>query len=216
MLSPFKGKMIMKKPISHISGFAFAASLLFGVSAMAQTVSPAEFKTSKTRIEADYKTEKAACDSQSGNAKDICIAQAKGKESVALAELDDSYTPTTKTAYKARVAKAEAAYDVAKLQCDDLSGNPKDVCIKKAKADLTSARADATARMKTATANITANEKTSAAKTEASSEAQKARADASAEKRAAQYKVEEEKCNALASTAKDTCLSQAKARYGAP
>ena len=40
------------------------------------------------------------------------------------------------------------------------------------------------------------------------------RTDAAAQKREAQYKVEKEKCDAFASTAKDNCLTQAKANFG--
>jgi hypothetical protein len=142
------------------------------------------------------------------------VAQAKGKESVALAELDNSYKPTVKTLYKVRVAKAESVYDVAKQQCDDLAGNPKDVCVKEAKASLTAAKADANVQMKTTTATATATDKTAAAQAKASSEVKEVRTDAAADKRAAQYKVEKEKCDALAATAKDTCMTNAQKSYG--
>ena len=35
---------------------------------------------------------------------------------------------------KARVAKADAAFDIAKEKCDDLNGDPKQACEKDAKA----------------------------------------------------------------------------------
>ena len=41
------------------------------------------------------------------------------------------------------MAKAETTYAVAKERCDDLSGNPKDVCVKEAKAAEVKAKADA-------------------------------------------------------------------------
>jgi hypothetical protein len=44
-----------------------------------------------------------------------------------------------------RTAKADAAYELAKEKCDDLSGNAKDVCQKDAKAAQASAKADAKA-----------------------------------------------------------------------
>jgi hypothetical protein len=204
----------MKKPLANFGRFAFAASLMFGASVMAQPVSSSDFSASKTRIKAEYKADKKACASLTSNAKDICVAQAKGKEGVALAELDNSYKPTLKTQYKVRIAKAEAIYEVAKQQCDDLAGNPKDVCIKEAKAAQTAAKADANVQMKTAAANATANDKASAAQAKASSEVKEVRTDASADKRAAQYKVEKEKCDAFASTAKDNCLTDAKNRFG--
>ncbi len=204
----------MKNPINLLSGVAVATCLLFGTSAMAQTMSSSEFSTNKTRIKTEYKADKKACDALASNAKDICVAEAKGKEAVALAELDNSYKPTPETQSKVGVAKAEAAYDVAKEKCDDLAGNPKDVCVKEAKAALVTGKADAKVQMTTSKANATAAEKTMDAKAKASSETKEVRADATADKRAAQLKVAEEKCDALASTAKDNCMAAAKASYG--
>jgi hypothetical protein len=206
--------MTMKNPLNLLNGVAMAACLLFGTSTMAQTMSASDFSAGKTRIKTDYKADKKACDALSSNAKDICVAEAKGKEAVALAELDNSYKPTLKTQYKVSVAKGEATYAVAKQKCDDLAGNPKDVCVKEAKAALTTARADATVQMKTSAANTTANEKKADASAKASSETKEVRADAAADKRAAQLKVAEEKCDALASAAKDTCMASAKAKFG--
>jgi hypothetical protein len=193
----------MKKPLYLLSGAAMAACLLSGTNAIAQAMSSTDFKTSKNRIEAEYKTGKKICASLAGNAKDICVAEIKGKEAMALAELDHSYKPTLDTQYKVHVSKAEAVYEVAKQKCDDLSGNPKDVCVKEAKAALTSAKADATVQMKTSEANAKAGNSN-----------KEIRADAAAEKRAAELKTAEEKCDALASTAKDTCLAAAKAKFG--
>lgn len=206
----------MKKPLHLLSGVAMSACLLFGTSAMAQPMSGTDFSAAKARIKADYNVDKKACDATSGNAKDICIAQAKGKEDIALAELDNSYKPTPKNLEKVSLAKAEAAYDVAKQKCDDLSGNPKDVCLKEAKAALTTAKADAKVKMKTSAANKEANETTADAKSKAAAENKEVRLDAAADKRAAQLKVAEEKCDALSSTAKDTCLANAKASFGKP
>lgn len=193
---------------------AFSASLLFGATAMAQAMTVGDYQIGKTKIKAEYSAEKKACASMAGNAKDICVAQAKGKENIALAELSDSFKPTAKTHYKVLVAKAESTYDIAKQQCDDLSGNPKDVCVKEAKAALVTAKADASVQMKTAAVTAKTNEKSASAQSAASSEKAAIRSDASADKRAAQYKVEKEKCDALAGSAKDSCLTEAKARFG--
>jgi hypothetical protein len=206
--------MIMQFTALKFSGLAFAASLLFGATAVAQTVSSGDYQTGKARIKSEYAVEKKSCSSLAGNAKDICEAKAKGKEKVAQAELYDSYKPTLKTHYKVRVIKAEAVYEVAKQQCDDMAGNPKDVCIKEAKAALTASKADAKVQLKTSSAKATAVDKSTQANAVANKEATDVRVDASAEKRAAQYKVEKEKCDALATTAKDNCLTEAKANFG--
>jgi hypothetical protein len=204
--------MSILKSLNLRSGMAMAACLLFGASAMAQTMSFGDFSARKTRIKTKYKADKKAFASLSSNAKDICVAQAKGKEAVALTELDNSHKPTLKTQYKVSVAKGEATYDVAKQKCDDQAGKTKDVCIKEAKADLTAAKADATVAMKTSETNQAASEKKSDAK--ASTESKEVRVDAAADKRAAELKVAEEKCDALSSTAKDNCMAAAKANFG--
>jgi hypothetical protein len=92
---------------------------------------------------AQYKTDKEACKSLAGNAKDICMEEAKGKEKVAKADADAAYKNTPKARESARVAHADASYNVAKEKCDDQTGNAKDVCVKEAKAAHVRAKADA-------------------------------------------------------------------------
>ena len=192
----------MKTTHTLLTSVAMASCLLFAGTAMAQ-MSPIDYKASKARIKDDYSTGKKNCNAQSGNARDICVAEAKGKESVALAELENSYKPTLKTQYKVRTEQAEATYDVAKQKCDDLSGNPKDVCVKEAKAARTAAKADAEVQMKTTKTNA-----------DAKSDNKEVRTDAAADTRAADLKVAEEKCDALASSTKDACMADAKAKFG--
>jgi len=175
----------------------------FSAGALAQGISKDEYKNGKDRVAADYKAAKAACKPLAGNTKDICVAEAKAKEKVAKAELEASYKNTDKARYEVRVAKAEAAYSVAKEKCDDLSGNAKDVCVKEAKAAQTTAKADAKAQMKTSSAREKASEKSA-----------DARQDAQAEKRDANYAVAKEKCDSFAGDAKTRCINEAKARFG--
>ena len=65
------------------------------------------------------------------------------------------------------------------------------------------ATADAKVDRVAADTHNAANEKTAAA-----------RRDAAEDKRDADYKVAIEKCDSLSGTAKDTCVSNAKAKYG--
>ena len=123
----------------------------FAVTGMAQTVAPKNaspmskdsYAMAKTNADAQYKIDKDACASLNGNAKDICLAQAKGKDNVAKADAEAAYENTPKARESARVAHAQANYDVAIEKCDDLAGNPKDVCVKEAKAGLVKGKADA-------------------------------------------------------------------------
>jgi hypothetical protein len=89
-------------------------------------------------------------------------------------------------------ARADAAYEVAEEKCDDLAGNPKDVCVKDAKAARTRTLADA----------------------KAARQSSEARGEAADDKREAAYKAEAERCDALAGDAKSGCIAAAKARFG--
>lgn len=59
------------------------------------------------------------------------------------ADAEADYKGTRKARADARMARADAEYAVAKEKCDDLAGNPKDVCIKEAAAARTRTKADA-------------------------------------------------------------------------
>ncbi len=89
----------------------------------------------------------------------------------------------------AHAAKAE--YKAARARCNELGGNPKEVCIKEAKAAETSALADAKA------ARIGAG----------------ADAEASEDKREAEFKVAKEKCESMSGTTRNTCEKEAEGKY---
>ncbi len=188
--------------------------LAFGMNAHAAPISKEAYKTGKSEISARYTADKAACSTNAGNAKDICIEEAKGREKVAKAELEASYSPSEKHQYQVRVAKADAAYAVAKEKCDDASGNAKDVCRKEAKAAHVRAKADAKLSEETADNNATKRESVDAAKTKANEDNAAAKSTAGADKRKADYAVAKEKCDALAGDVKDKCIKDAKVLHG--
>ncbi|MBT9474528.1 hypothetical protein [Polaromonas sp.] len=179
----------------------FAVSCAFAGNAMALTKD--EYKTQKDQISADYKVNRDKCATLKANAKDICVAEAKGVEKVAKAELEAQYKPSAKNTQKIALAKGDAAYATAKEKCDDLAGNAKDVCVKDAKAALVKAKEDAKV--------VKAAVDTSKEKAQTMGEVKK---DASAATREADYKAAKERCDSLAGAAKDTCLSDAKAKFG--
>ena len=189
-----------------------AAGLGFAAPGMAQTyfvkttsapLSKDGYTTAKSNADAQYKLDSAACASLSGNAKDICIAEAKGKDSVAKADAAAAYENTAKTRESARVAHAQATYNVAIEKCDDLAGNRKDVCVKEAKAGLVKGKANAKVD------RVAADTSTDAAAKQAD-----ASKEASAAKRDAEYAVAIEKCDALAGLPKDACVGNAKLQFG--
>ncbi|MGE5667329.1 MAG: hypothetical protein ACM338_03930 [Betaproteobacteria bacterium] len=166
-------------------------------------ISKATYTQTVQDADAQFKIAKDACASLSGNAKDICVAEAKGKNSVAKADAESAYKHTAKARENARVVRAQANYDVGIEKCDDLAGNPKDVCVKQAKAELVKGKADAKVDRVASDTNK-----------EAAAKQAEARKDASADKREAELKVAIEKCDALAGPTKDACVSNAKAQFG--
>jgi hypothetical protein len=185
-------------------GFAGASAAQVN-SPMTAPISKASYTQAVKDADAQYKIDNGACASLSGNAKDICVAEAKGKASVAKAEAEAVYRHTPKARENARIAHAQANYNVAIEKCDDLAGNRKDVCVKEAKSELVKGKANAKVDRVAADTSHDATTKQA-----------EARKDASADKREAEYKVATEKCDALAGPAKDSCLSAAKAQYGKP
>lgn len=178
-----------------------------GVAAGAAAADPfagrSEVKAEQDRIAAEYKADKVRCGGLAGNAQDVCEAEARAKQRIAETELEARTKNTPKARYDARVARAEAEYLVAKERCDDLAGNPKDVCLKEAKAAETKAKADARAERQSTEAHKEAVERSA-----------EARKDAADTKRDADYRVAVERCDRLAGDAKDACLRDAKARFG--
>jgi hypothetical protein len=176
----------------HSKSTLMLATLLCLPSAFAASMTQAEFSAGQTRIGAELKADKVACDRLAGNTKDICVEEAKAKDKIGLAELTANYSGTAADQNKLLVARAEAAYAVAKEKCDDQAGNAKDVCVKEAKAVETKALADA----------------------KMGKQISAARSDAASDKRDADYKLAVEKCDVLAGDAKTSCVNAAKSQYG--
>jgi len=197
-----------------LTAVSAAFCLAVSTGAIGSTMSKAEYAAAKNGISTKYNADTAACKAMAGNAKDICVVEAKGGQKVAKAELEARYMPSDQHQYDVRIAKADAAYAVAKEKCDDAAGNAKDVCRKEATSAYVAAKADAKVAVKSADANATAQEK----KMDANATAQEKKAavvkDAVAEKRDAEYAVAKEKCDALAGDSKASCIKDAKARYG--
>jgi len=170
---------------------------------MTAPISKASYTQAVKDADAQYKIDKDACASLAGNTKDICVAEAKGKASVAKADALAAYKHTPKDRENARIARAQANYNVAIEKCDDQAGNRKDVCVKEAKSELVKGKANAKVDRVASDTNK-----------EAATKQAEARKDASAEKREAEYKVAIEKCDALAGPAKDACVGSAKAQFG--
>lgn len=166
-------------------------------------ISKDAYDSAVKNAEAQYKMDKEACNSRGGNAKDICLEQAKGKEAIAKADAEAAYKNTPAAREDARVARAEATYNIAKQRCQDLQGNAKDVCLKDANAQLVAAKADAKVDRVATDTQQESDKKVAAARQEAA-----------ADRRDADYKAALERCDSLNGPAKDTCISDTKRRFG--
>lgn len=93
-----------------------------------------ELNAGRARADAGLIAEQAACDQLVGNARDTCRERARGKERVAKAELDLAHTGSRRAQDKVAVTKLDAAYDLARTQCNDQSGAAKTTCTKQAQA----------------------------------------------------------------------------------
>jgi hypothetical protein len=171
---------------------AAAAALSCSVfAAPAANFSKGTYDGAKQDIKANFKAERESCNSLSANAKDVCIQAAKANQDIALAQLEYNYTGTDKDELKLMTATYEGRYNVAKEKCDDLSGQPKDVCLQEAKTARDKAEADVKLGKKLAAAFDAADQA----------------------KLKADYKLAKEKCDNLGGDAKDVCMASAKARY---
>jgi len=201
----------MKNHAFH--ALALAAGLAVCPSALAEGMTKAQHKAGEQGLEADLKAAKAACDTRSGNVKDVCLAEAKGREQVAKAELLVQYQPTPEHRNAVLVARADAAYAIAVERCDDLAGNPKDVCVKEAKAAKVHATSQAKVLLETYQADAKASETSAVAAGKAVAAETEVRQEATADRLAADYAVAKEKCDALAGDPKTRCLDDAKVRF---
>lgn len=200
--------------MTKISRTLVATALACAFSTPGFAMTHVEEKAAKDRIAADYTADKATCGASSANARDICEAEAKGKRDVAKAQLHADMKPGRQGRYDLGVAKADAEHAVAREKCDDLAGNPKDVCLKEAKSAQVAARADAKSRMVAANANSAARSEVNESRARAAGKSVEAKKDAASDKNDADYAVAKARCDASEGAAKDSCMAAAKAQHG--
>jgi hypothetical protein len=151
--------------------FVLLLLLMAPFATRAETMTSIEYDAAQEQIETDYASAMAACDKLidnthdndivgrtadadstkmaeiafqgSPNAKGLCTEDAAGKRNVALAELEYRRSGAQDDRAKLEVAKADAAYDVAKQKCDVMSPNANSTCVEAAKAEAARAKAEA-------------------------------------------------------------------------
>ena len=131
----------------NMPGVAFAMAVLACGSAAAAPapMSKDDYVAAKKRIETEYQAERQKCGDRHGNPAALCIARAHGGRNVDKAELEATYKPSPKANYDAALARAQATYEVAKLECNDRKDDARKGCVKDAEAARTRAKEEAKA-----------------------------------------------------------------------
>lgn len=121
---------------------AGATSVSFAATPKTDTVA---YKAATDKAAAMYKSAKATCDTHSGNAKDVCEEQAKLDQKQAELDATTKFKNDKNSLEKARIAVADARYELDEEKCDAMTGASKDSCMSSAKTLQTAAINDAKA-----------------------------------------------------------------------
>ncbi|MDC8759021.1 BON domain-containing protein [Janthinobacterium fluminis] len=110
------------------------ASLVFSAGqAMADETGGASYKSLKDRAATEYKSAVARCGSETGKARKICKQEAKVARAKADVDAVAQYRNTERDLSRARVAVANAEYDLAKAKCAERSRAERSACLNEAK-----------------------------------------------------------------------------------
>jgi glycerate-2-kinase len=186
-----------------VSLACFAAAL--GCTLAAQAANPLseeEVKAHKVRIEEQYDNAQMRCRRVEGHARELCNERARGERDIQSAEVRLQAQPTAENDEKLRLAKAEASYSTALIQCKTMEGSSRDACRSAAKMVFEDARRDAKLQ-KEVMQQVYAAENAVRLRT--------AEADRIAEAQFAQARA---RCEALPPEGRAPCLEDAKTKFG--
>jgi hypothetical protein len=131
---------------ASIIGALVLSAAAFGISAAVDSprslMSPLDYSTAKKAIEAESHAALAKCRDLEGQPQDLCKADARADERIHKADLDANYRGTVAAAADARLARAKAQFDVAKVKCEGAHGEGRFSCLRSARADKAKALAD--------------------------------------------------------------------------
>lgn len=165
------------------------AALCTAAASAAAPMSFADLNAGLARAAADFVAAKAACDKLAGNPRDVCREQARAQEMVTRAELELARAGTPKARDYLAAIKLDTAYDVARTQCNDKTGEAKTHCTREAQATRTQGQADLKLRQRT----------------------MRARSDGADGRREAADEPAAQKCDATAAEVRAACAAAAKA-----
>ena len=182
-----------------------AAALACSAAAAATpALSKDEIKANEVRIEEQYDQAQARCKRVEGHARELCNEQARGERDVQAAQLRMQAQPTAENDQKLRLAKAEAAYATALVNCKAMLGPARSVCRDDAKAVFESAKADAKLQKDVVAQSLNAENTVRERAAQAERIAQ------------AQFTAARERCEMLPGEARSACLADARQRFARP
>lgn len=101
---------------------------------------PESLKAAYKQAEQQYKQDRSNCDKMEGNSKDICVAKARADRVRSRAQAEIGIDDTSSVRRKALMDTSQAEYKLDRAKCDELKGDAKKACVKKAKNDRAAVR----------------------------------------------------------------------------
>lgn len=124
---------------------AAALTLGAGGSSSAQAPSPHEYEAARQAIEAARDAALARCESLQGAERDVCRAEASSAGMVRIAEVEQDFRRTHRSARELQRTRIEARYQLERTRCAALGGYKRDKCLIQAHAAKGRALLDAAA-----------------------------------------------------------------------
>lgn len=132
---------------ASVLGALMFSAAAFGISAAVDSprtlMSRGDYAAARSTIASESRTALTRCRAVQGAMRDLCKAEAHAAERVKKADLDARYHGTVNAAAEAKLVRAKAHYDIAKVKCGAISGDGKVECLQSARADKARAIADA-------------------------------------------------------------------------
>jgi hypothetical protein len=183
-----------------------AGALVFAGAAQAapfidRALTTDEVKANKVRIEEQYDHAQTRCRRVQGHAREVCNEQARGERDLQQAQLQFQAEPTADNDEKVRVAKAEAAYSLALVQCKPMDGQARSVCRQDAKTVFAEARTEAKLQKEVTEQQLRADVTV------------RDRSDQQEKIALTQFNAARERCEMLPGEGRENCLTDLKKRF---
>jgi hypothetical protein len=124
-----------------VSATAFGISTAVG--SPRSLMAPVDYSAAKTVIEAETQAALELCSDKEGQDRKICKAEAKADERIRKADLEAQYRGTVAAADDAKLVRAKAQFEVAKVKCAGERSGDKISCLRSARAEKAKALAEA-------------------------------------------------------------------------